>query len=106
MNGLTTSAGQLLSASVAGTPATVSDLMFSAHLYLTTLERQFGSADALVASFHARQKELRAGGTDLARTELRLVTKWKNAHAHADHKARVTLSDPDNQEFVIVLAGQ
>lgn len=105
MNGLTTSAGQLLSVKVAGAPPTVKDAMLSAHLYLTTLERFFVSADALVASYLAHEKELQRGGKRLSRVELSFVRSWKSAHRKADRIARPTLSDPENQEFVLTVAG-
>jgi len=106
MNGLTTSSGQLVSASVAGAPPTVKDMMLSAHLYLTTLERFFVSVDAMVASYVAHEKELQYGGKCLSRVELALVRSWKKAHRKADRIARPMLSDPGNQQFVLILAGR
>ena len=106
MNGLTTSAGQLLSVRVAGAPPTVKDMMFSAHLYLTTLERSFVSVDAMVASYVAYEKELQHGGKRLSRAELSLVRSWKIAHRKAARIARPTLSDPGNQAFVLTVAGR
>lgn len=105
MNGLTTSVGQLLFVRVAGAPETVKDMMFSAHLYLTTLERHFVSVDAMVASYAAHQKELQQGGKRLTRVKLSLVRRWKLAHRWADRLARPTLSNPAHQQFVLMIAG-
>jgi len=84
MNGLTNSTGQLVSARVTGAPAIVKDTMFSAHLYLTALERHFGGVDAVVASYIASQEELQQGGQRLAAAKLSLARKWKIARRWAD----------------------
>lgn len=81
-------------------------MMFSAHLYLTTLERSFVSVDAMVASYVAYEKELQHGGKRLSRAELSLVRSWKIAHRKAARIARPTLSDPGNQAFVLTVAGR
>lgn len=103
MKQLTTSAGRLFSATVAGAPVTVKDLMVSAPLYLASLESNFQDAEIFLACFNAREKERVDGEFSLTNQEGRLAARWKKAHIDADRDARKWLSDPTNKEFVVTV---
>ena len=99
-----TSASGLFSATVAGAPVTLKDLMVSAPMYLAALESHFTDTASFLACFNAREKELARGATSLSHTEVRLAARWKKAHADSDLDARKSLSAPEDKVFVLVLA--
>lgn len=104
MNYHYTSAGRLFSATLAGAPVTVRDLMVSVPIYLAALENSFTDTSSFLACFNAREKELARGAISLSNTEIRLAARWKKAHTDADQDARKSLSAPKDKEFVLVLA--
>jgi hypothetical protein len=103
MKNLCTSAGRLYSAAVEGAQPTVKDTMVAAHVYLISLEEQFGSAHQMLACFRAWTAGVLERPGDVSDEQFDRSKRWRDAHDRADKVARRMLSEPNTQTFSLRL---
>lgn len=104
MKNLSTSSGRLFSASIEGSQPTMKDTMVAGHVYLSSLEERFKTAQQLIACFRAWEQNKGARPGDMTDDQIERAKQWQNAHDYADGIARSWLSNPRGQSFALKVA--
>jgi len=80
------------------------DTMVAGHIYLSSLEERFDTAQQLIACFRAWELSRAARPGDLTDDQIEGARQWQSAHDYADGIARGWLSDPQGQSFALKVA--
>lgn len=94
---------KMCSPRVYGQP-TMKDTMVAGHVYLSSLEARFDTAQQLVACYRAWKQNESAQPGNMADDQLEPAKQWQSAHDYADGIARPWLSNPRGQTFALKLA--